>query len=1090
MKIIIDLQSLQGSNRNRGIGRYSLALSQALIRQAQHHEVYLCLNSNDIEVVQEIRSNFNTIIADDNIKVFEIPRKNNHEIDGSSIKLKIAEKIRENFIANLHPDLIYISSVFERGKDDIPISIGGFNKSIVNAATLYDLIPFIFSDSYIKDNDAHNHLFQKMQCLKRNNLLLTISDSATREARNLLGIPRESIINCSIGIDSKLFKKIKISHEDQKKLKDAYGIKNEFIFYLGGMDFRKNVNGLLAAYSILPNNIRKKFQLLIIVSDVTDSVKPYLKVFTQRYNLNPEEIILLNHIPENNLIMFYNLCSLFVFPSLHEGFGLPIIEAMACGAPTITSNTSSMPEAVGCEEALFNPKDPQSIANKIHAVLTDKNIKSFLKEHAINQVKKFTWEKTAKRALTAFEDLHKANQNIKKLSFYTDFNKKKMAFVSPLPPKQTGIADYSAQLLPNLALFYEITLITNQESIDDNWLNANFSTQTDKWFIKHANLFEVIVYQFGNSHYHYFMLKLLNLYPGVVVLHDFFLSGLYQWADVTLEKEQYIFYRSIYYSHGFPALVDLKSTDRRLIIETYPCNLSVLKRALGIIVLSQHTIDLAYHWYGPNIIPKFSLVNAPHLPKEISPLNRKNTRKKLGFNENDFLICTFGFIGDTKQCHRTILACSDAILTEVNFSLVFVGGKADEEYNQLLLSLIKKNRLEKKVKFVGFATFEIFKNYLISADIAIQLRTNSRGETSACILNCLSYGIPTIVNAHGSIQEIAEGVVIKLKDKFTDAELAEAIYNLYINNNLRSDLSKKTLKYIEEKHHPVKVGKKYFHTIEDFYSIDNNSFREQCLIKKISSENFYLLNKENLLSISSTISANRLPLSYPQILIDTSTIKLNNEHALAPLPFVNLLKDLLTTSVNGFRVEAIFYNNILNRYCYATSLATTILSIENKLFGDIPIEVFLQDILLVGASIFEEIPINYYLKTLNAKGIKIFYLIFSESLLNKHTVPEQDKLIFQSNLNKIVKYTQGFICIGNETFDLFITYLNKCTISKHEIIKISKISSNNKNKLIEKIKKLIIHAEWDAKFQFDNDNLLNTILSNDSCTEITEKLHS
>ncbi len=75
---------------------------------------------------------------------------------------------------------------------------------------------------------------------------------------------------------------------------------------------------------------------------------------------------------------------------------------------------------------------------------------------------------------------------------------------------------------------------------------------------------------------------------------------------------------------------------------------------------------------------------------------------------------------------------------------MFVGGKADEEYNQLLFSLIKKNGLETKVKFVGFATLEIFKDYLISADIAIQLRTKSRGETSACILNCLLMEIPTL----------------------------------------------------------------------------------------------------------------------------------------------------------------------------------------------------------------------------------------------------------------------------------------------------------------------------------------------------------
>lgn len=166
MKIVIDLQSLQGNNRNRGIGRYSQALTQALLQNAsQHHEIYLCLNCNDIETIEKIRSNFNTLIPDNKIRVFEIPKKGIYKTYNNS-RIKIAEKIRENFIASLNPDLIYISSVFERGKEETPISIGEFNKYL-NAATLYDLIPFIFSENYINDYDTRNHLFQKMQFLKK-----------------------------------------------------------------------------------------------------------------------------------------------------------------------------------------------------------------------------------------------------------------------------------------------------------------------------------------------------------------------------------------------------------------------------------------------------------------------------------------------------------------------------------------------------------------------------------------------------------------------------------------------------------------------------------------------------------------------------------------------------------------------------------------------------------------------------------------------------------------------------------------------------------------------------------------------------------
>ncbi len=145
MKIVFDLQSLQGNNRNRGIGRYSLALTQAILRQANHHEIYLCLNSNSIETIENIHLSFKTLIPENNIKIFDIPKtyKNINES-------KISEIIRESFIANLNPDLVYVSNIFERNKFDTPISIGEFNNLTLNAVTLYDLIPYIYSKFYIK----------------------------------------------------------------------------------------------------------------------------------------------------------------------------------------------------------------------------------------------------------------------------------------------------------------------------------------------------------------------------------------------------------------------------------------------------------------------------------------------------------------------------------------------------------------------------------------------------------------------------------------------------------------------------------------------------------------------------------------------------------------------------------------------------------------------------------------------------------------------------------------------------------------------------------------------------------------------------
>lgn len=99
---------------------------------------------------------------------------------------------------------------------------------------------------------------------------------------------------------------------------------------------------------------------------------------------------------------------------------------------------------------------------------------------------------------------------------------KKLAFISPYPSEKTGIADYNSLLLPELACFYKITLISSQKLITDDWLNSNFEIKDLSWFIKNTNIFDVILYQFGNSSHHYYMLDLFDTFPGVVVLHDFF----------------------------------------------------------------------------------------------------------------------------------------------------------------------------------------------------------------------------------------------------------------------------------------------------------------------------------------------------------------------------------------------------------------------------------------------------------------------------------------------------------------------------------------------------------------------------------------
>lgn len=402
MRIVIDLQGAQTNNRFRGIGRYASSFALALARNAREHDVWLVLNAAFPESIAEIRHAFADLVPQERIRIFKVPVPT-AEIDPTNVwRVRAAEIIREHFIQQLRPDVVLVTSLFEGLFDDAVTSVGAFATAGNTAVILYDLIPYRNPTVYLPTSAHQQHYERKIQALKNAGMLLAISDFSRKDAIDALELKQEKVVNISAAIDPR-FKTREYPAHEAAELHARFGItRKSVLFAPGGFDTRKNFDGLIQAYALLPYHLRASHQL-VIVSKVSDGDRTRLIRLQKQAGLGEDEVVLTGYVSDEDLIGLYNLATLFVFPSKYEGFGLPVLEAMACGAPTIGSGTTSIPEVIGCDEAVFDPASPQSIANKIAQVLSNEDMRTQLRQHGLQQAAKFSWDESARRAIAEFE---------------------------------------------------------------------------------------------------------------------------------------------------------------------------------------------------------------------------------------------------------------------------------------------------------------------------------------------------------------------------------------------------------------------------------------------------------------------------------------------------------------------------------------------------------------------------------------------------------------------------------------------------------------------------------------------------------------
>jgi glycosyltransferase involved in cell wall biosynthesis len=1017
MRIVLDLQGAQSVSRRHGIGRYTLSLAKAIASNRGDHEIIIALNGLFPDTIEAIRAAFDDLLPQDNIRVWHAPGPVCASAPGNTWRRAAAERIREAFLSSLDPDVVHVASLFEGYVDDAVTSIGTFAADIPTAVTLYDLIPYIHRDNLLQTTAYQAWYLNKIDHLQRANLCLAISESSRQEAIDHLGLPVEQVVNISAATDDR-FQKLPVSQDEEARIRRRYGLQRSFIMYTGGIEARNNIEGLIRAFAALPETLRNKYQLAIVCA-IEPETRHNLGQVAQEYSLSPSDVVFTGFVADADLVFLYNLCRLFVFPSLHEGFGLPVLEAMRCGAAVIASDTSSLPEVLGRDDALFDPRSDDAIAAKMRQALTDQTFHEALVRHGINQAEKFSWDDSARRAVAAFEQFHADSRSGEtSASIMMPLERRpRLAVVSPLPPERTGIADYCAELLPELSRHYAIDVIVSQPEVSDPWIRACCPVRSVEWFREHAERYDRVLYQFGNSPFHQHMFELLEQIPGTVVLHDFFLGDVQHYREAHADEKN-TWGNALYDAHGYAALYERRQAmDAAEVIAMYPGNFDVIRHATGVIVHSKFSRRLAGEWYGAELAADWAMI--PHLRTPVMSPDRETARRTLGIAPDDFLVCSFGRTNPNKLGHRLLDAwLVSTLANEKQARLCFVGENPGGDYGEALQQAIDRCDPGGRISITGWVDAESYRTWLTAADVAVQLRTRSRGETSGAVLDCMNHGLPVVVNAHGTATEWPDDAVWKLPDDFDDQDLIRALENLRNDAERRTSLAVRARDIVHSKHHPHTCADQYADAIECFHARSRNGRQE--LIRSVASLDDPPADEAEWSSLAASI-AKTLPARQParQLLVDVSALIHEDLGTGIQRMTRSVLREWLLNPPAGYRVEPVYATPDSPGYRYARQFTWQFLcSPSSPPIQDDLVEVQRGDIFLGLDWVTHIVPAqSVHLHAMRNQGARIYFVIHDLLPITlPHAFPAGLKEEHEIWLKTVAEF-DGAVCVSRAVAD-------------------------------------------------------------------------
>jgi len=653
--------------------------------------------------------------------------------------------------------------------------------------TVYDLIPELFPDTYLADPGVRRRYRARRELVRAADHVVTLSGSAADDVADRLGIPDHRITVVGASCADAFRPGGDAGHEAELARALLPGLGERTVVYNGAVEPRKNMEGLIRAFARLPDPVRHRHQL-VLVCRLDPLERNHYEVLGRRLGLAAGELLLTGLVSDATLVHLYRSAALVAYPSFYEGYGLPVAEAMACGAPVVASDTSSLRELVA-PEATFDPRDPDAMAGSLERGLVDPAFRRQLLQWSARP--RPTWSDVAERAAGVYRSLsiEPGGSGPRRPAAWR--RRPCVALVTPWPPATTGVASYSRRLALALADSVEVDVFLDGDGAEESRVDPGFDAYPARALRLADSVrggYEAVIACIGNSQHHAGALALVRLhrFPAAVLAHDVRLNGLYRHgaARGAVPEGNAAVVTGLYEGADDGWITDgwLQPAEA----EAHGVYLAreLIGLAHPFIVTSEFAADLARRDARPEDRGRVTVCPYAYPP----PVPRR-----LGTEESG-LIATFGLVNAVKQPELLLAAVARLHRADPTVRLAFVGPIDPallEGYHALAVQL----DVADVVTFTGEVDDAQYERWLARASVAVQLRSATNGETSGAVADCLAHGVVTVVTDAGPAHALPD-FVAKVPVTATTDLLADVVAELLADPDRRSAQAADGLAYV------------------------------------------------------------------------------------------------------------------------------------------------------------------------------------------------------------------------------------------------------------------------------------------------------